>query len=395
MGLPSRFAGWCRMKHTVACKAYTIFCFVFLLVSFMFFGFNTNHINRFKAGNKSMDASPHHDKKLSTTLDANKLYFQWGNPVWNENTSSKHLVPGLQKIKRYFIQLNMYNVTFPNTTERRKHSAIDLLCRLKNVTMETVKATDLPISDSNWTSYLPLNALSDVVGNLKQCAVVSSSGAMKSSGLGPEIDAHDAVLRFNAAPTEGFEADVGTKTTIRIINSQVVADPTLHFMNESFYQSGSLIMWDPGLYYAPLYKWFKTPEFNFTENYQAYRLKNPTQPFYILNPNVLWHLWDIIQANTLEDIQPNPPSSGLTGIVLMMSLCDEVDVYEYLPSRRKTDLCHYFEKPKNEACMWGAYHPVIFEKNLIKQLNMGTDDNIYLYGKVTLPGFSKVQCKLG
>lgn len=33
-------------------------------------------------------------------------------------------------------------------------------------------------------------------------------------------DSHDIVMRFNHAPTEGFESDVGSKTSIRIVNSQ-------------------------------------------------------------------------------------------------------------------------------------------------------------------------------
>jgi len=39
----------------------------------------------------------------------------------------------------------------------------------------------------------------------------------------------------------------------------------------------------------------------------------PAQPFYILHPKYIWQLWDVIQGNNLENIQPNPPSSGFIG----------------------------------------------------------------------------------
>ena len=54
--------------------------------------------------------------------------------------------------------------------------------------------------------------------HFKSCAIVGNSGKLLMSKLGREIDSHDAVIRINGAPTEGFEADVGRKTTLDLCN---------------------------------------------------------------------------------------------------------------------------------------------------------------------------------
>eukprot|EP00873_Tetraselmis_striata_P041224 jgi/Tetstr1/461488/TSEL_006594.t1 len=71
----------------------------------------------------------------------------------------------------------------------------------------TKAGTELPGTD--------LPALMD----LSRCAVVGSSRALLGSDSGAEIDSHTAVIRFNQAPTAGYEAHVGSRTTLRIQNS--------------------------------------------------------------------------------------------------------------------------------------------------------------------------------
>ncbi|XP_073650886.1 CMP-N-acetylneuraminate-beta-galactosamide-alpha-2,3-sialyltransferase 1 isoform X2 [Tursiops truncatus] len=51
----------------------------------------------------------------------------------------------------------------------------------------------------------------------RRCAVVGNSGNLRESWYGPQIDSHDFVLRMNKAPTAGFEADVGSKTTHHLV----------------------------------------------------------------------------------------------------------------------------------------------------------------------------------
>uniref|UniRef100_K7FGZ3 Beta-galactoside alpha-2,6-sialyltransferase 1 n=1 Tax=Pelodiscus sinensis TaxID=13735 RepID=K7FGZ3_PELSI len=302
--------------------------------------------------------------------------------VWNENSSSKNLIPRLQKVRHNYLSMNKYNVTYAGPKNTARPIPKKLLCQLRdrvNVTM--IHGSDGPFSTSEWQKYLPRKNFSQEVGHLGQCAVVSSAGSLKNSRLGPEIDAHDAVLRFNGAPTRGFQQDVGEKTTVRLVNSQLITVEEQKFLTETLYNTGILIVWDPAPYHAEIHEWYRRPDYNFFANYKEYRTRHREQPFYILNPKMQWELWDILQENSLEDIQPNPPSSGMLGIMIMMTLCDKVNVYEFLPSKRQTDICHYYQRFQDRACTLGAYHPLLFEKNLVKHINQGTDENIYTYGK--------------
>ncbi|XP_023252204.1 beta-galactoside alpha-2,6-sialyltransferase 2-like isoform X2 [Seriola lalandi dorsalis] len=313
--------------------------------------------------------------------------------LWTGNLTAGMLSPRLQKVLKVQLSSNKHQVVYQGPRGARR-STLQLYCDLKQRTrIRTLDGTEEPFSGLGWDRLVPSLTLQELWRSQYQsCAVVTSAGALLNSSLGVEIDSHDAVLRFNAAPTKGFERDVGNKTTIRIINSQIVARPRHNFSSSSLYQDMTLVVWDPAPYSANLTQWFQKPDFDLFSAYVERRRVRPEQPFYILHPEFIWTLWDLIQNNTEEPIQPNPPSSGFIGILLMMSLCREVSVYEFIPSLRRTDLCHYHERYHDAACTLGAYHPLLYEKLLIQRLNEGGGGELRRRGRVTLRGFSSVQC---
>lgn len=50
----------------------------------------------------------------------------------------------------------------------------------------------------------------------------------------------------------GFEVDVGNKTSLRILNSQILSKQQFNFFNSSLYRNVSLLVWDPSKYNATL-----------------------------------------------------------------------------------------------------------------------------------------------
>lgn len=55
-------------------------------------------------------------------------------------------------------------------------------------------------------------------------AIVGSSGILLKQSYADKIDKFDEVVRFNRAPTSGWEHIVGSKTTVRIVNGHVFAN---------------------------------------------------------------------------------------------------------------------------------------------------------------------------
>ncbi|XP_068602826.1 beta-galactoside alpha-2,6-sialyltransferase 2 [Brachionichthys hirsutus] len=372
-----------------------------------------NHVNgkHYQGGEEEEEDEELGNRMRATTgrragadsSDLEEYYFSKSASVvqrlWRGRVSAGMLSPRLQRAMKDYVSANKHHVSYKGR-RRAAPSPHELLCQMKaQAQLRTVDGSEQPFASLGWGRLVPSLPLEKLhkqqeQSSFKTCAVVTSAGAILRSGLGKEIDTHDAVLRFNAAPTEGYERDVGNKTTIRIINSQILANPRHRFNTSSIYKDVTLVAWDPAPYTVNLHKWYASPDYNLFGPYVEHRKRHPGQPFYILHPSYVWQLWDVIQGNTQENIQPNPPSSGFIGILMMMAMCERVHVYEYIPSMRQTDLCHYHERYYDAACTLGAYHPLLYEKSLVQRINTGPESDLRRKGRVTLPGFSTMNCDI-
>ena len=157
----------------------------------------------------------------------------------------------------------------------------------------------------------------------RTCAVVGSAGRLRDGRLGAAIDAHDAVIRINAAPTSGFETAVGRRTTWRVHNSEK--------------------------------PWFmaslNTPELHLVVCHTAWIGACQHQAFSglwstnvsIINPVFYSQLWGVLRRPLGKQV----PSTGLLAIALALGVCDRVRIFGF-SQRGDSTVCahHYWDCPR-------------------------------------------------
>lgn len=316
---------------------------------------NFNGVNDVKYDN---DASANDIKLFRSRLivDLRKSEFEKSNLLFQNNFE------------------NLYNVKFKGIKGSKLPNK-KLLCDIDFQTIENIN--DLSMNKIHSKSFSS-NDDSD-------CALVSSAGAMTGSKLGNDIDSHSIVMRFNDAPTESYEQDVGNKTTIRILNSQLVLNDSFKLTESVIFQNADKFVWDVLDYDLNLKNW-KIKRKNFFDLFQNANNIFPDKKLQLIHPSVIWKLWDVLQTSTHSTLPKTPPSSGFIGLLYLMKMCTTIDIYEYIPSIRVTNKCHYYDDTQNKGCTFGDWHPLATEKLFVLAINEGNGFDQVIKGKVTIKG---------
>ncbi|XP_032758635.1 alpha-N-acetylgalactosaminide alpha-2,6-sialyltransferase 6 isoform X4 [Rattus rattus] len=77
-----------------------------------------------------------------------------------------------------------------------------------------------PVNLKKWSfsnAYFPILGNKTLPSRCNQCVIVTSSSHLLGTKLGPEIERAECTIRMNDAPTTGYSADVGNKTTFRVV----------------------------------------------------------------------------------------------------------------------------------------------------------------------------------
>ncbi|XP_019713709.1 CMP-N-acetylneuraminate-beta-galactosamide-alpha-2,3-sialyltransferase 1-like [Hippocampus comes] len=174
------------------------------------------------------------------------------------------------------------------------------------------------------------------------CAVVGNSANLKDSHYGRLIDIHDAVLRMNKSPVKGYEDDVGSKTTHRLMYPESAADldDVTHLVLAPFkimdmvWLQKALTTGFPG------------------KTYEAVRstVRANKNLVMALNPAFIAYV-----HRTWLRRSAGYPSTGFLAVILALHICREVRVFGY-GADSDGNWSHYWEKLRHPKLGTGLHY---------------------------------------
>ena len=159
------------------------------------------------------------------------------------------------------------------------------------------------------------------------CAVVGSSGSLALDHFGPEIDAHDAIMRFGAAPTKGFEEQVGSRTTFRLI--AWTAAHALAYQGKHYFSNWLSPVTRQG---NPEYLLFNlVKKLDWIENHskivEVVRSVFPNTSFTAYTPEMAEYQQKKIRFETGSQIEDQ--LSGMSALIFFATVCETINIYGF------------------------------------------------------------------
>ncbi|KAK2866608.1 hypothetical protein Q7C36_002664 [Tachysurus vachellii] len=207
-----------------------------------------------------------------------------------------------------------------------------------------------------------------------RCAVIGNGGILNGSKKGQEIDQNDYVFRTNGAIIQGFEEDVGSRTSFYTFSTNTLRNSLRHYAGLGFkappkgketkyiflpdHDKDYILMKAAALHTPP------------TENFQSVDTKQyfgddvTVEKFKMYHPDFIRYLRNrFLHSHTLNTKYKNiyRPSTGAVMLLAAFHTCDEVNAYGFMTLDYQKYSDHYYDI---------SFHPVKFYANHDLQLEL-------------------------
>ncbi|XP_068162380.1 alpha-N-acetylgalactosaminide alpha-2,6-sialyltransferase 1.1 [Antennarius striatus] len=223
-----------------------------------------------------------------------------------------------------------------------------------------------------------------------RCAVVGTAGILNGSKMGKEIDAHDHVFRMNGAVTNGYEEDVGSRTSVYVHTAHSIV--TSQRLLQTY--GHKTVPNDEGIRYVLIpegrrdFNWIQAllkgeqvsagphhkewPRLYYGGQFKKSR-------FYVLHQDFLRYVRNRFLTSALLNStywSYFRPTNGAFTVFLALHTCDTVSTYGFMTDDYKKYPNYYFEKNKTEVVFYIS-HDLLLEKNMWKKLHHSNIIRLY------------------